>query len=671
MAPMRTWTAAEITDPSTRLPEGGRVRLALPARRDVRARLKRHRRRDHVSPMLGRGESITFWTIFLLWIAAQAYFWTWWFQPEHWVTVPGMAILTAVLGLGVLYQVGAFVAGRAKVARPDAEPARGRVAMVVTKAPGEPWEVVRHTLECMLDQDYAGPYDVWLADEQVSADAAEWCRAAGVAISTREGVAHYHRPTWPRRTRCKEGNLAYFYDNYGYEMYDVVCQFDADHAPQSGYLTQIMRGFSDPGVGYVAAPSLNTRGVERSAAGRGRVFKESPFHGAFQAGKSVASCIGSHYAVRTAALKQIGGLGPELAEDYSTTLSMNAHGWRGGFAVDAIAEGDAPETFADTMTQEMQWARSLISVLYGESRRLVRRAPLGVRMDLRWSGSFYAVLALSMMAGTALPIVALAIDIPWISLPIIDFLVRASIPTLLLLILMTWSRGRGLLRPIWGRVVGWETFVYEFTRWPWVAVGVAQGFLGVLLRRPQRDFRLTPKGAGAGRDFPLVALFPYVFLTWLGLAAVGVFATSAADARGYLLLAWLNAAVAALSAVIVLSVHMVEHPLLRRERHSTHFLFAWGSLGAVLATGLAGAYALNGNLAARAVMSDGLWTSVPAVLFYLLTTTLLGLTWWANRSQFRLVAAEDSGRTLTDAEIDHWSSEPDLGIVGIDPELST
>ena len=34
-------------------------------------------------------------------------------------------------------------------------------------------------------------------------------------VSTREGVAAYHRPSWPRRTRCKEGNLAFFYDTWG------------------------------------------------------------------------------------------------------------------------------------------------------------------------------------------------------------------------------------------------------------------------------------------------------------------------------------------------------------------------------------------------------------------------------------------------------------------------
>ena len=42
-----------------------------------------------------------------------------------------------------------------------------------------------------------------------------------------------------------------------------------------------------------------------------------------------------------AALKQIGGLGPELAEDHSTTLMMNAFGWRGVHAIDAMPTATA------------------------------------------------------------------------------------------------------------------------------------------------------------------------------------------------------------------------------------------------------------------------------------------------------------------------------------------
>ena len=44
----------------------------------------------------------------------------------------------------------------------------GKVAMVVTKAPSEPWSVVEKTLTAMKAQRFPRSFDVWLADEDPS-----------------------------------------------------------------------------------------------------------------------------------------------------------------------------------------------------------------------------------------------------------------------------------------------------------------------------------------------------------------------------------------------------------------------------------------------------------------------------------------------------------------------
>ena len=49
-------------------------------------------------------------------------------------------------------------------------------------------------------------------------------------------------------------------------------------------------------------------------------------------------CIGSHYAVRTRALREIGGLGPELAEDFSTSFLPSAGSAIGPFAGGYLGE---------------------------------------------------------------------------------------------------------------------------------------------------------------------------------------------------------------------------------------------------------------------------------------------------------------------------------------------
>src|SRR5260370_32961171 len=104
----------------------------------------------------------------------------------------------------------------------------------------------------------------------------------------------------------------------------------------------MIRPFSDPAIGYVAAPSVCDANATGSWAARGRLHKEAIFHGAFQLGHSdgfAPVCIGSHYAVRTEALRQIGGIGPELAEDFSAPFLPDAAGWQGAVAIDAEAHG--------------------------------------------------------------------------------------------------------------------------------------------------------------------------------------------------------------------------------------------------------------------------------------------------------------------------------------------
>src|SRR6516225_3008167 len=77
-----------------------------------------------------------------------------------------------------------------------------------------------------------------------------------VKISCRKGILEYNNLDFARRMRCKEGNLAYFYDTWGYRDYDFVAQFDSDHMPLPGYLRKAFVAFHNPDIGYVTAPSI-------------------------------------------------------------------------------------------------------------------------------------------------------------------------------------------------------------------------------------------------------------------------------------------------------------------------------------------------------------------------------------------------------------------------------
>lgn len=496
----------------------------------------------------------------MLWLAALGYFWSWWFIPSHHLDVLGSVLLTLVLAW-VTVIPAYFIIVFFRAQRPAGRlrlPAGSRVAMVVTKAPSEPFSVVARTLDAMLAQDVA--HDTWLADEDPSPSTLEWCRKHGVQVSTRKGREDYHRQTWPRRTRCKEGNLAFFYDHYGYDGYDFVVQLDADHVPDEGYLFQMLRPFADPAVGYVSAPSICDQNATESWAARGRLYAEASMHGSLQAGFNCGLsplCIGSHYAVRTAALRNIGGLGPELAEDHSTTLMMNAHGWRGVHALDAIAHGDGPRTFADLITQEFQWSRSLMMILLEYSPRLIGQLPLRLKLQFLFSQLWYSLFSLFMAIMFILPLIALGRGETFVNVSYPDFLLH-FLPQSVLLILFAYRwRGTHTFRPVDAKILSWEMTLFLFARWPWALVGalaaVRDWATGSFV-----DFRVTPKGTSDVDPIPFRVIMPYAFLSVLSILPV-LSVANAREAGGFYIFATMNVAIYTILLLVIIFRHAREN----------------------------------------------------------------------------------------------------------------
>lgn len=505
---------------------------------------------DLYIPVLPRGQRLLLLVLVGSWLLGTVAFWRWALQPSVWVSVPGTFFNLILL----IYATGMpawpfYLFLRMRQVRPDLPPPPGlRVAMVVTKAPSEPWPLVQTTLEAMLAQRPA--HDTWLADEQPTDAVIQWCNSHGVRLSSRAGISDYHRPTWPRRTRCKEGNLAYFYDNYGYTNYDVVVQLDADHIPQPGYLSAMLQPFHDPSVGYVAAPSICSLNGARSWVTRGRLYAEALLHGPMQLGfngKWAPLCFGSHYAVRTRALQVIGGLGPELAEDHSTTLLFNAHGWRGAFAHRAIAHGLGPETFEDAMVQEFQWSRSLTTILLSHLPPLLSRLPPHLRGQFLYAQAFYPLRGGLSVLALGLPVLALLLDHPWMRVHYPTFLLFSALQILLTLMPLLLLRRCGLLRPADAPLISWEHWLFELSRGPWVLAGVAAAVREWLWPRPV-SFRVTRKQS-LQAPLPLTYLSPYLLAVLIGTGTTLLVGASVRLARGYVLLTLITTSMFAVTAL--------------------------------------------------------------------------------------------------------------------------
>ncbi|QCM12106.1 glycosyltransferase [Agrobacterium tumefaciens] len=498
------------------------------------------------------------------WLVTLAYFWIWWLDRDRVIDWPYYTIVTMTLAwITLLPSYFIFIFLNARVVDRRSPLPKGRVAMVVTKAPSEPFAVVRKTLLAMLEQKGL-EFDVWLADEDPDAQTLKWCGAHGVFVSTRKGIADYHRKTWPRRTRCKEGNLAYFYDHYGYERYDFVAQFDADHVPEPDYLSEIIRPFADPAVGYVSAPSICDANAGESWAARGRLYAEASLHGALQLGYNnswAPLCIGSHYAVRTKALREVGGLGPELAEDHSTTLLMNAGGWRGVHAVNAIAHGDGPSTFADLIVQEFQWSRSLMTILLQYSRHYVPKLPLRLKFQFLFSQLWYPLFSGFMALMFVLPAVALLSGHVLVNASYPVFLAHFMPISLIMIVFAFFWRATGAFRPHDAKLFSWEAMVFLFLRWPWSLMGVLAAIRDTI-RGDFVDFRITPKGTQPKPPLPLRVIVPYMALAALSLLAM-VLAPRESGAEGFFVFAAINVAIYAGLSVFLLIRHAMENGLPR------------------------------------------------------------------------------------------------------------
>ena len=520
------------------------------------SRVPRRPRPGTFVPLLSGRDRVLVGALTAAWVAALVFFWTWWLEPAHRVGWVGLVVNSLLIGYVTAIPVYFLIlANRLREVDPRIAVPSLRVAFVVTRAPSEDWALARTTLTAMRVQQYPYAFDVWLCDEAPTEEILGWCRAAGVHVSSRNGVPDYHRATWPRRTRCKEGNLAFFYDNWGYAGYDVVAQLDCDHVPAPTYLAEVVRPFADPAIGYVAAPSVCDANAAGSWAARGRLHREGTFHGPFQAGHNDGLApigIGSHYAVRTSALRAIGGIGPELAEDFSTSYLLNSAGWRGAFALRAEAHGDGPLTFAAMLTQEFQWSRSLTTLMYDLVPGHLGRLSWPLRIRFGYSLLYYTLLAVSVVGGLALPPIAAVTGAPWVDVNYLAFLAHWWPMSVVLIAITLVLRRRGLLRPVDAPVLSWENWLYALTRWPYNAWGVAAAMMQQIRPKPI-TFKVTPKSVDGLEPLATGLVLPFVVITTaLSTAAlVGEFSTTAVGYVGLCLLGALTYAVVSLAVCVL------------------------------------------------------------------------------------------------------------------------
>ncbi|WFU10580.1 glycosyltransferase [Rhizobium sp. CB3090] len=497
-----------------------------------------------------------------VWTATMTFFWLWWLRGDHVIGWPSYLLVTLVLALitGLPAYFIIIVHDARRMPQAGGPLPAGRIAMVVTRASSEPLSDVQTTLRAMLDQTGCD-FDVWLAEEKPSLDMMKWCMEHGVFTSTtRESTGADARDPSPC---CKQGNLTSFYDHFGYERYDFVVQFDAGHVPDKTYLREMIRPFRDPGIGYVSAPSICDANAASSWAARGRLFAEAGIQGVLQSGYNgwAPLCVGTHYAVRTAALKEIGGPRPEPAEGLSTTLAMNAGGWRGVHALDAIAHGNGPATFTDLMMQEFDRSRSRMTILLQYLPDYMPKLPGWLKFQFLFSELCFPLFSLGLATVFMLPIVALLTGHSFADVTCSAFLLHfLPIVAALIALVFIW-RATGTFRPANARILSWESVAFLLLGWPWSLIGYAAAIRDHLIH--------SQSGSHAARErmpalyaMPLRVLAPHIVLCLASVLAVA-FAPDRQASQGLFAFAAINASIYAALIGLIIARHATENMLSR------------------------------------------------------------------------------------------------------------
>ncbi len=141
-------------------------------------------------------------------------------------------------------------------------------------------------------------------------------------------------------------------------------------------------------------------------------------------------------------------------------------------------------------------------------------------------------------------------------------------------------RRDGFFRPHRAPVLSWEKALFLPLQWPWVfwgcAMAVRDSLTGTFV-----DFRITPKGSAAARALPFKVLAVYTLLA-LGATLPVLFSEDLGNARGFLLLALLNAVLYAAVVIVIVVRHFIDTGALRVQSVVTSL---WQASAAVVVAG--------------------------------------------------------------------------------------
>lgn len=395
------------------------------------------------------------------------------FNPNHWIArlqpnspthVQNVIMLVCLMLLQLLMLLGTLSASRSTVKAKDPaplKPAKGlKVAFCTTRAPGEPVDMVVKTLEAAKRVRYnKGTVDVWLLDETADSTLRDECERLDVNYFTRKDVIRWnsvhHKVSLFKRVwfklrlkktnagdltpfspyfaaRTKHGNFNSWFDYLDSKniTYDVLAGVDTDQVPEPNFLERTLGYFQDQDVAFVVGPQVygNYRGGLDGLVIRCAESQASFFQSTIQrAGNDSTSAmfVGTNYAIRVAALRQVGGFQPCITEDMATSLAIHSNhnpetgnSWKSVYTPDVLAVGEGPDFWGPYFTQQWRWAAGTFDSWRRTVWKIFHKLPNRAKVHYLLMLLYYPSVALMWLISAASSIIylvwgATAVIAPW------------------------------------------------------------------------------------------------------------------------------------------------------------------------------------------------------------------------------------------------------------------
>ncbi|HWY79530.1 MAG TPA: glycosyltransferase [Candidatus Sulfotelmatobacter sp.] len=248
---------------------------------------------------------------------------------------------------------------------------------VLIPVANEPLEIIAHTLSNVSQLDY--PHITYLLDDGTTDEAKK--------LAKKYHATYIKRPQ-EKKSFAKSGNL-----NYGltYCHGDFVAIFDADHAPEKTFLSELLPFFKNSKVGLVQTPQFYTNTDKFIAAGTSQA--QEVFYKYIQPAKNsynASFCVGTNMIYRRTALDTIGGIALcDHTEDLLTSIRIHENGYQSIFYNKVLAKGRAPETIPAFFRQQNRWSRGGFLLFFTHNPLFLKSLTIDQRLQYFFSNIHY------------------------------------------------------------------------------------------------------------------------------------------------------------------------------------------------------------------------------------------------------------------------------------------